>query len=125
MKHKNYNQHGMTFISLVVMFLFVGMLLLAILRIFPLYYENMGLQNALTGFAQEYSDNSKMTLNQMKAGLQKRFDAQDVTSITAKDVDFKRTKFGYTMDASYQPVANYVGNLNFMLDFEHVIELEK
>ena len=121
----NQKQKGMTFIGLVIMFLFIGMLLLAVLRVGPLYYENMGLQKAITGFIEEFNGNSSMTIPKIKSSLQRRFDLQDVYSVKAKDLPIKRTRGGYTLDASYKPVANYVGNLNFMIDFNHVIELEK
>jgi len=121
----NQKQQGMTFIGLVIMFLFVGMLLLAVLRIFPLYYENQSAQKSLAGFVEEFNGNKTMTISKMRASLQKRLDTQDVINLKAKDIEITRTRGGYKVDASYNPVANYVANLNFMLDFDHVIELEK
>jgi len=121
----NQKQQGMTFIGLVIMFLFIGMLLLAVLRIFPLYYENQSAQKALQGFVEEFNGDKTMTIAKMRTSLQKRLDTQDVFSLKAKDIEIKRTRNGYTVDASYKPVANYVANLNFMLDFDHEFVLEK
>jgi len=121
------NQEGMTFIGVVIMFLFVGFLLLAVLRIFPLYYENFAVQKSLENFAIDYSENSTKlsTTKALRTALQRRFDTQDVVNLKAEDVKFKKTRGGFTLDASYQPVANYLANLNFMIDFEHIVELEK
>ena len=121
----NSKQKGMTFIGIVIMFMFIGVLMLAVLKVFPLYYENNGLQTALTGFTQEYNDKPGMTPAQMVHVLQARFDGQEVYSIKGKDVIIKRSRSGYTVDASYKAVANFMGNLNFMVEFDHVIELEK
>ena len=121
----NSNQKGMTFIGIVIMFMFIGMLLLALLRIFPLYYENNGLKEALNGFTQDFNENPTMPKSKMLSVLQRRFDGQDVISIDAKDVIIKPSRSGYTVDASYKAVANYMGNLNFMIEFDHVLELEK
>ena len=121
----NQKQKGMTFIGIVIMFMFIGMLLLAVLRVFPLYYENMSVQKSLEGFVDEFNSDTTMPIAKMKTSLQKRLDVQEVNNLRVKDVVIKRTRGGYTLDASYHPVANYVGNLNFMIDFNHVIELEK
>ena len=118
-------QEGMTFISIVLMFLFVGFLLLAILRVWPMYYENFDVQKSLEGLATEYKNDKTLTVSKMKKSLQSRLDVQFVQNIKAEDVVFKKTRKGYSVDASYQAVDNFVGNLNFMVDFEHVIELEK
>ena len=118
-------QEGMTFIGIVIMFLFIGFLLLAVLRIFPLYYENLAVNKILTSFEQEYKEKSSESVNKMRAGLQKRLDVQGVINLKADDIEFKKTRKGYAMDASYKPVVNYLANLNFMVDFDHVIELEK
>ena len=121
----NQKQKGMTFIGLVIMFLFIGMLLLAVLRVFPLYYENMSVTTVLEGFVEEFSSDKTMPIAKMKTHLQKRLDVQEVNNLKAKDIVIKRTRTGYSLDASYKPVVNYVGNMNFMIDFNHVIELEK
>ena len=118
-------QGGMTFIGIVIMFLLVGFLLLAVLRIWPLYYENFAVQKSLESFVDEYKDNKSLTLVKLKAALQTRLDVQDVKSIKVDDIEFKKSRNGYTVDASYDAVANYMGNLNFMIEFDHVIELEK
>ncbi|MBT8141110.1 MAG: DUF4845 domain-containing protein [Gammaproteobacteria bacterium] len=118
-------QKGMTFISLVILFIFIGMLALAGLRIFPLYYENNGMNKALEGFVEEYNDKPSMTINEMRHALQRRMDAQEVFSVKANDIEIKKSRNGYTIDASYKPVTNYVGNLSFMLEFEHILTLEK
>lgn len=121
-KHK---QQGMTLIGLIIMFLFIGFLLLAVLRIFPLYYENNAVKTALTSFSEEYKSTPNMTVAKMRENLQRRLDVQDVNNLKVKDITFKKSRNGYTVDASYHPVVNYLGNINFMLDFEHVFELEK
>jgi len=118
-------QKGMTFIGIVLMFLFVGFLLLAVLRVWPLYYENLSVQKSLESFVTEYKESRPPTLAKLKAALQTRFDVQGVSSIKATDVKFKKTRKGYSMDASYQGIANYMGSLNFMVEFDHVVELEK
>ena len=118
-------QEGMTFIGIVLMFLFVGFLLLAVLRVWPMYYENLDVQKSLEGLVTEYENDKTLTVAKMKKSLQARLDVQNVSSIKGEDVKFKKTRKGYTVDASYQSVENFLGNLNFMVDFEHVIELEK
>lgn len=121
-KHK---QQGMTLIGLIIMFVFIGFLLLAVLRVFPLYYENNSVTAALQSFSEEFKSEPNMPLSKMRTNLQRRLEVQDVRNLNAKDIKFTRSRNGYTVDASYHPVVNYIGNINFMLDFEHVIELEK
>ena len=118
-------QEGMTFIGIVLMFMFVGFLLLAVLKIWPMYYENMAVKKSLETFVAEYPENKDLSLSKLKEALQTRLSVQDVTSIKVKDMTFKKSRRGYTVDASYQAVDNFVGNLNFMVEFDHVIELEK
>ena len=117
-------QGGMTFIGIMLMFLFVGFLLLAVLRIWPLYYENFAVQKTLVSFADDYKDNKSITLQKLKTSLQTRLDVQDVRNLKVDNIEFKKSRKGYTVDASYKAVANYIGNLNFMVEFNHVLELE-
>ena len=125
MSKYNSNQKGMTFIGIVLMFMFIGVLLLALLKVLPLYYENNGMQTALDGFVEDFNKNPRMAKADMTKKLQARFDGQDVLRIEAKDIEIKTIRGGYSMDASYEAVVNYMGNLNFMVDFDHVIKLEK
>ena len=125
-KHQiQHKQQGMILISLVIMFAFIGFLLLAVLRLLPLYYENNAVKTALASFSEEYKGTPNMPIAKMRENLQRRLDVQDVYSLKVKDITFKKSRNGYTVDASYHPVVNYLGNINFMLDFEHVFELEK
>ena len=64
-------------------------------------------------------------MQKLKVALETRLDVQDVKSLKVNDIEFKKSRNGYTVDASYDAVANYLGNLNFMVDFDHIIELEK
>ncbi len=118
-------QEGMTFIGIVLMFLFIGFLLLAVLRVWPMYYENFDVQKSLEGLATDYQNDKTLTVAKMKNSLQSRLDVQNVSGLKAEDVVFKKTRNGYSVDASYQSVENFLGNLNFMVDFDHVIVLER
>ena len=121
----NSKQEGMTFIGIVIMFIFIGLLLLAVLKVLPLYIENNGMQTALKGFVEDFNDNPRMSKYEIVQKLQGRLDGQDVVRFEAKNAVIKPARGGYTIDASYDAVVNYMGNLNFMVDFDHVIELEK
>jgi len=118
-------QHGMSFISILFLLVFLGIVFLAVLRLLPLYMENMSVTKALDSFVTEYNTTPNMQVNKMRDAIQRRFDIDDVTSITAKDILIKRNRKGYALDASYKPVAPFLANINFMLDFDHAMQLEK
>jgi len=118
-------QEGMTFLGIVLMFALFAIFALVGLKLFPLYYENIGVKQSLEGIQEEFKGNTGLTVSKMKFSLQNRLDTNDVKSIKAQDVKFKKGKGGYLVDASYSPKVNYVGNLNFVVDFEHKFELKK
>ena len=89
-----HKQQGMTLISLVIMYAFIGFLLLAVLRLLPLYYENNAVQSALASFSEEYKGNPTMTVGTMREKLQRRLDVQDVTNLKVKDITIKKSRNG-------------------------------
>lgn len=125
MVSNQHKQQGMTFIGIVIMFLFIGFLVLAVLRVFPLYYENMGAQKSLEAIVEDFRSNPTMQVSDIRKKLSIRLETQDVRNLKAQNIIIKPSRKGYTLDASYHPVAHYLFNINFMLDFEHIVELER
>ena len=124
-KLKARHQSGMTFIGIVLLFLFAGIFVMAGLRLVPLYMENMSVQQSIESFKEDFRAKPSMTTSEMKKILQTKLDVQDVNNLKVKDIKFKKARGGYSVDASYSPKVNYMGNVNFVVDFTHQFTLEK
>lgn len=119
------HQTGMTFIGIVLLFLFAGIFAMAGLRLLPLYMENLAVTQSIESFKEEFRAKPNMTTSEMKKILQTKLGVQDVNNLKVKDIKFKKGRGGYDVDASYSPKVNYLGNVNFVVDFEHKFKLEK
>jgi len=118
-------QSGMTFIGIVLVFLFAGIFAMAGLKLVPLYMENMSVVQSIESFQEEFKAKPEMSVSEMKKILQTKLDVQDVKHLKVKDIKFKKARGGYAVDASYSPKVNYLGNVNFVVDFQHTFNLEK
>jgi len=118
-------QSGMTFIGIVFIFIFAGIFAMAGLKLLPLYMENLAVKKSIESIQEEYKGETSVSPKKIRSLMQNKFNVQSVNSLKAKDVVIKKARGGYTVDASYSPKVNYIGNVNFVIDFEHKFELEK
>lgn len=115
-------QHGITAIGALILAAFIGLFILAGVRLAPVYLESMDVKSTLTKVKTEL-DGTRPSITEIRKSIERRFDVDSVRRISAKDVKIARGGEGYLVDASYEGRVNYIGNLYLVLVFDNKIEI--
>ena len=112
-------QSGMSavgFMFFVAIFVFV---LLSVLKIVPIYIENMSIQSILEGIEEEYSTTTKQpSQTEIKSLLQKRFNINQITQLPVKDIQIKKDKTHYLVTANYETRIDFLANIDVVIVFD-------
>jgi hypothetical protein len=112
-------ERGMTFIGLVILIAFVGMFIYAGIRLLPVYVEYFNIVRSIEGLKSD----AEVGVPAMKIALEKRFDIEDVKSISYKDVEFRKEGSGWAVHAEYDAPAPFIGNVSFLVHFDKTVIL--
>ncbi len=117
-------QQGMTLIGMVIVAFIAGIFVLAALRLTPIYLEYMKVSSALDSMKRDL-DGSNAGPGQIRTALQRRFDIDDVKSITPRDVKIERTPNGYRVQAEYEGRTQFIANVYLLVDFDKAVEVSR
>lgn len=113
-------QKGMTFLGYVIVLGIIGFFAIMAMKLAPLYLEYQSVVKIMNGVAQEATAAS--TPASVRSTIQKRLDVNNITRINAKDFAIKRDR-GTTLSIDYEARTQFMGNLWFLLVFEHSVAL--
>jgi hypothetical protein len=116
------HQRGITFIGGLIIATFVAIIGFAGLRLAPVYLEY---QKVVAAFKQLEVENSTggATEGDIRLTLQRRFDVDDVTSITPQEVSIRRNNGMLEVSVEYSAVAPFISNISFLVDFERAVNV--
>ncbi|MDF1818471.1 MAG: DUF4845 domain-containing protein [Immundisolibacteraceae bacterium] len=120
----NHKQQGVTFITLVFIFVIFAFFLLTGLKLFPGYNEFFSVKSAMNGLAEE-ENISRMTRKQMWGSLYKRFDINSVTTPTYDDlyVEYNKETKMREISMFYEVRVPMFGNVDAVMVFDAPIEV--
>ena len=87
-----------------------GLLIITFFKVFPMYYENFKVKNALKGVAQDTEVDAK-SKRAIWESLQKRLFVDEVRSIKRDDITIERADNKTTVTITYETRDDYIGNL--------------
>jgi Tfp pilus assembly protein PilE len=119
-RHTAHRQRGMTFLGLVILVAFVGLFVYAGIRLTPVYLEYMKVAKAMEALRTEGVGANQQAL---RLALERRFDIDDVQSITARDVEITRAGSNLVVRAAWERTADFVGNVQFLVTFDRSVEV--
>jgi hypothetical protein len=117
-------QQGMTLIGMLITAAFVGLFVLAGIRLAPVYIEYLAVSKALDS-AQSELGGTAPTPQDIRKLISRRFDVDNVTSIAAKDIEITRLSQGYKVEADYEGRATYIANLSLVAKFNKAVEIAR
>jgi hypothetical protein len=120
-KHMH-KQRGMTLIGMVIVAFIAGIFVLAAIRLTPVYLEYMNVNSALSSMKRDL-DGSNAGPGQIRTALGRRFDIDNVKSLSPRDVVIERTANGYMVRADYESRTPFVANVYFLVDFKRSVEV--
>jgi len=119
-----HHQRGVTFIGWLFLLVPIGILLYAAIRLTPIYLEYMNVARALEQVKTEYDGNGP-TASAIRVSLEKRFDVEDVTTITAKDISIQPKDTGLAVSANYDATAPLFANLSLVVSFDKTVDISR
>ncbi len=104
------SQRGLSSVGWIGVVAIFGLLVITFFKVFPIYYGNFKVKNALKGLAQD----STLDVKSKRAiweSLQKRLFVDEVRSVKREDVTIERADNKTTVTITYETRDNYIGNL--------------
>jgi len=115
-------QQGMTLIGMLIVAAIAGVFLLAGIRLVPIYLEYLKVETTLREVKKDL-DGSNAGPGQIRTAIERRFDIEAVTAITARDIKIERSANGYLVNADYEGRAPFLGNVYLVMDFDKSVEV--
>jgi hypothetical protein len=115
-------QRGITLLGFLIGAAFIGLFVLAGIKLVPVYLEFAKIQSTLTSVRDE-EQGQRPTIEQIRSAIERRFDIEDVRVISAKDVKITRVEGGYELRATYDGRTRYLGNLYLVAEFDTAVEV--
>ena len=118
-----FRQRGATFLGMLVIAAILGFAVYAGIRLVPIYLEYMAVVRALEQTAKEKAD-GPTTPTDLRNSLERRWTVEDIKSLSAKDIEIRKTQGGYTMRAWYRTEAPFVGNVSLAATFDKTVTVQ-
>ena len=117
-------QSGITALGFLIVAIFLGVILLAVIKLAPVYLEYAKVESSLNKVATEFQG-ERPTVEEIRRSIQRRFDIEDVRSITARDISINRDPGGYQVRAAYEGRVSYIANLYLVAAFDKTVEIRR
>ena len=114
------HQQGMTFIGLLCVLALAGVVVYAGIRLVPLYLNYMKVARALDAVATETKGDNPDPAS-LRVSIDRQFNIDDPTGITAKDVEITKDDGGIQMHVAYDDSVPYVANVSLSVHFEKTV----
>ena len=115
-------QKGFTFIGLVIVLAIIGFVTLSVLKIFPVYMENLAVKTSIDAIKTDQGIKN-MSPSQIRSLFEKKLDMNQVTSVNAKDAKIGRGIGEITFKLEYEVRKDYIGNIDLILSFKNEFEV--
>ena len=123
-KRPGSNQKGFSTIAIIIIVGIASMLLLAFFRVFPMWMENVRLQSALEGVAQDQTVDAR-SKRDIWESLQKRMYVGDVRSVKRENVTISRKDGKTTVLVEYETRAGFIANYFIGADFQTQVVIDR
>ena len=117
-----HRQNGMTAIGWMLMLGLIAFFTLITLRLVPLYLEYAKVVTALESLEDEPGITRK-TKSEIIKMLQKRFEVNDIETVSAKQVHIKKDKGILTVSIDYERREHLISNIDIVATFDKKIEV--
>ncbi len=117
-------QRGMTAIGWLITLAFGGLFLLAGLRIGPTYLEHMKVRSAMEKVSSELSGNNP-SVTDVSNALAKRYNVEGITHPDFKSIKIRKEGSGIRIEAKYDHVVPYIGNVSFLVSFDEYVDIKR
>ena len=119
------SQRGVTFIGWVVLLIPIAIVVYAGIRLAPVFINYYRVVQAMNQEATEAkTSGAPVTAQNVRNGLDRRFDVGYVDHPTGKDIDIHREGEHWVAIADYEDVAPLFANVQMLVQFHKQVELQ-
>jgi len=115
-------QEGMTFIGLVIVLAIVGMVVLSVLKVFPVYMEHLAVKTSMEAIETDPGVKN-MSVSKVRELFRKKLDMNQVNSVTAGQAKIGRSISDLTFSIEYEVRKDYFANIDIVLSFKDKFEV--
>lgn len=112
-------QRGATLIGMLIIVAIIGSGVYAGIRLLPMYLEYQAVARALEQTATEHAGTSDMQA--LRVSLDRRWTVEDIKSISAREIEIKKSGSGFSMRAWYRAETPFIGNVSLVADFDKTV----
>ena len=116
------HQKGTTFFGLVFVLGFIGMFVLLVLKIAPIYLEHSKVASSLADI-EKVPNIQEKSVYEIRDSLNKRFNINYVYDVNQDDITIIKYGNYLKIVIEYEVVKKIVGNLSVLVEFNDVIEV--
>ncbi|MCI0508432.1 MAG: DUF4845 domain-containing protein [Gammaproteobacteria bacterium] len=121
---KNYKkQHGVTMVTLAAGLALLAFFVLIAVKLAPVYIENFSISSHVKRIGTD-SRSKEMTKEEIKKTLLKRFDIDDVKSVSREDITVTDIPGGYNIEVDYEVRRSLLGNVDVVVYFTETAEVK-
>ena len=115
---------GMTGVGILILAVFVGLFAFAAIRLTPIYLNYMKVAGVLDGVYKEF-DSQNPTRGAIQTSIQRRFDVESVSEITARDIKVTADDGGFRVTADYDHTSPFISNVHFTVKFDKSVLIRR
>lgn len=115
-------QTGLTLVSWMFILVIAGILAMAVLKLFPVYMEHLGVTSSLDAISTDPALRGSSP-PEIRGALMKRMEINDVDRVKSEDITIERDGHNYKVTVAYEAVVPFVHNISFLINFEDVAEV--
>ncbi len=115
-------QQGITLIGFIIVAAFIGLFVLAAIKLVPVYMEYAQIQSTLEKVRDEF-EGGRPSVEQLRYAIERHFDINSVRTLSARDIKITRVEGGFEMRATYDGRTSYIGNLYLVAEFDTAVEV--
>lgn len=117
-------QRGVTLIGWLLLFVPIGVVGYAGIRIAPIYLNYMKVVRSVEQTASQLKDDESVTAQSIRNTLGKHLDIESVDYPALKDIQIRRDGQSWLIEAAYEDVAPLFSNVSLLLKFDKTATIE-
>ncbi len=124
MKSSRHRQKGLSSLGWLAVAGILGLIIISILRVFPIYMENFNIKSVLTSVQEDARIDPK-SKRAIWDAISKRLFINEVWSIKRENVKMTRKNGKTTVTISYETRKPYIGNLFIVGSFTESVVIDR
>jgi hypothetical protein len=117
-------QAGMTSLGILILVSFIGLFAFAAIRLTPVYMNYMKVAGVLSGVEDEF-DGQNPSRGAIRTSIDRRFDIESVSEITAKQVTVTQNGTGFEVVAKYDHTTPFISNIYFTVRYNKSVPIRR